>query len=126
MGLFKKGLSLYGATWGVPVRPSTKKERDAKTQRKLLQQQNSLLAQIAVQGASPPPEPKEETVYEYRIRVTRRPPFIYNSVPVLQRAGLSHEEATRVLKQREFIHVRRHRVAVQSIATGLIGLERAD
>lgn len=49
MGLFKKGLSLYSATWGVPVRPSTKKERNAKETKKLLQEQNALLRQIAQQ-----------------------------------------------------------------------------
>ena len=52
MGLFKKGLSLYSATWGVPVRPTTKKERNAKETKKLLHEQNSLLRQIAQQQQS--------------------------------------------------------------------------
>jgi|GEM_PF-3836109 len=41
MGLIKKAFSLYAATWGVPVRPTTKKERGAKETKKLLEEQNA-------------------------------------------------------------------------------------
>jgi len=51
MGFFKKSLSLYGATWGIPVRPSTKKERATKQTHKLLREQNALLRQQVAQQA---------------------------------------------------------------------------